>query len=118
MKIIGACVLARPALSHTPTQIISNRRKLLQSRLQIFNDTGSQDIGCCKRIRAFKALIAQPEEVKTDLVTLEQLIIAEGVEALAFLAFVTVLGVIAGHKVIEMCTSKWIRFQREILVGP
>ena len=45
---------------------------------------------------------AQPEEIEAHLIPFKQVIVAEGVEALAFLAFVTVLSIVEGYKVIEM----------------
>src|SRR6266566_7608923 len=93
---------ALPTHSHSTTQILSNSRELFQRRLQIFDNAGGKHIRGSQGISTFEALITQPEEIKTHLVTLEQLVIAKRVEAFAFLPLVTVFRMIAGHEIIEM----------------
>ncbi len=68
-------------------------------------------------ISAFKTFVTQPEEVETDFIALEQLIVAEGVEAFAFPALVAIFDMITGYKVVKMSSRERISTQGKILVG-
>ncbi len=61
--------------------------------MQVFDDAGGQRAGGGEVVGVFEAVVAQPEEIEAELVAFEQFIVAEGVETLAFLALVAVLGV-------------------------
>ena len=63
------------------------------------------------------ALVLQPEDVEVDLVALDELVVGEGLEALALLALVAVLRVVAGDEVVEVGALERVLLQREVLVG-
>jgi hypothetical protein len=54
--------------------------------LQVFDNTCGEHVGRWQGISAFKALVTQLEEIETDFIALEQFIVAERVEAFAFLS--------------------------------
>jgi len=85
--------------------------------LQILHNTGGKHIRRSHRISPLEALITQPEEIKAHLVMLEQLVIAKRAEALAFLPLVTILCMVARHKIIQVRPRQRIGAQGKVLVG-
>src|SRR5712692_2927946 len=85
--------------------------------LQVFDDAGGQRAGGWQVVGVFEAFVTQPEEIEAQLIAFEQVIVAEGVETLVFLALVAVLGVVAGHEIVEVGACEGIGAQGEVLVG-
>src|SRR2546423_15576242 len=98
--------LSLPTHSHPTTQILRNSRELFQRRLQILHNAGSKHIRGSQCISPLETLITQPEEIKAHLIALEQLVIAKRAETLALLPLVTILCMIARHKIIELSPAE------------
>jgi hypothetical protein len=59
------------------TQILGNRRKLLQRRFQIGCDVGGDNFGRGQVGAFFQGVVFQPEDVEVYLVALGQILISE-----------------------------------------
>ena len=90
-------------------QILSDGHELFEGGLQVFDDAGGQRAGGWQVVGVFEAFVAQPEKVEAELVAFEQVFVAEGVETLAFLALVTVFGVVMGYEVVEVDTGEFLK---------
>ena len=106
-----------PAYTDVSTHVFGDSGELLEGGLEVFDDAGGEDFGGCQSIGIFKTFVAEPEEVEADFVAFEQVIVAEGVEVVAFLALVTIFGVVAGDEVVEMGAGERVGAQGEVLVG-
>src|SRR2546425_5191534 len=104
-------------------QIRLNLRELLQRSPEILNDLSSNNGRIRKILRIFKALIPQPKHIQVRLVAGDQLVIRIAApSAIRILlgphrhALVTVLGMVAADKLIEVAALKRVGLQREVLV--
>lgn len=61
--------------------------------------SGRNDVRIGEIGRVFQAFIFQPEDVQVYLVSLEQVLVGKGLEALCLFAFVTVLDVVARDEI-------------------
>ena len=59
-----SCPVAPALYSFSPRQTLSNRGKLGQGGLQVFNDLGGDDLGRRQVIGVFEGLISEPEDVE------------------------------------------------------
>ncbi len=98
-------------------QILRDGRELLHCRFQISRDVGGDDFGGGQVGGFFQSFVLQPEDVQVHLVALGQLVVGEGLEALALFAAVPVLRIVAGYKIIQITPLERIFLEREMQVG-
>jgi len=99
-------------------EIFGDGCELFQGCFQIGGDIGSDDLGGGEIGGVFEGFVLEPENIEVRLVPLGQLLIGEGLEALALLAVVAVLRIVGGDEVIEVAPFEGILFEGEMLVRP
>lgn len=80
-----------------PQQLGADFLKLLQRRFKVVDNLGGEHIRRRQIFDIFETVILEPEYVQIQLVTFDQLFVAETAEALGFLALV-----IAADEVVEI----------------
>jgi hypothetical protein len=75
---------------------------LFEGGFEVVGDFLSDDFGRGQIGGFFQGIILEPEDVEVDFVALEQFVVGETFETLAFLPLVTVPGVVAFHEVVEI----------------
>jgi hypothetical protein len=76
--------------------------ELGESGLEVLDDLGGDDAGGGEVVGVLQALVAEPEDVETGLVTGDQLVVAEAAEPLALLALAPLAGLVAPDEVVEV----------------
>ena len=99
-------------------EIFGDGCELFQGCFQIGGDIGSDDLGCWEIGGVFEGFVLEPENIEVRLIAFGQLIIGEGLEALALLAVVAVLRIVAGNEIVEITPLEGIFLQGEMLVRP
>lgn len=70
--------------------------------MEVFDYFFGQEVGVGEVGGVFEAFVAEPEDIKAGFVPLDQFFVAEGLEALGFLAVMAVGGVVAFNEVFEV----------------
>ena len=57
-----------------------------------------------------KAFVSQPEDIKTDLVSLHQFIVGERLKPLGLFPIMAVVGIVAGDEIVKVARSASVSF--------
>ena len=98
-------------------QAFIDAAKLLQGRLKILGNLGSDPIRQRKVFGIFQAFVLQPEDIQANLVALDKLIIAKRLKPVRLLPVVPVGRMITRYEVLQIFVTQRIGFEREVLVG-
>ena len=70
--------------------------------MEVFDYFFGQEVGVGEVGGVFEAFVAEPEDVEAGFVPLDEFLVAEGFEALGFLAVMAVGGVVALDEIFEI----------------
>lgn len=113
-RIAPAASFAARQRLRQPSGDIPKRGK---RRFQVFNDLLLQDIRRRQVVEIVQAVIFQPEDIKTRLVTGHQVFVAEEPETFSGDAFVLVFRVVTGDEILQVIQLERACLQGEVLVG-
>jgi hypothetical protein len=97
------------SLAHQAGCYISER---VQRRFQVFDDLLRKDIRRRHFIQVIQAVVLQPENIQAGLVAGNEVVVRKVLEALRLIAFVPIVGVVAGDEIPQV-----VEFQRLGLEG-
>ena len=90
---------------------------MVEGGFKVFGDFTGEDVWVGEISRIFKAFVYEPEDVEVYFVPLQQFFNGEGSESLGFLSFMSVLGIVAADKVLEVLVFEGIGFEGEVHVS-
>lgn len=91
---------------------------MFQSSLQVFDDICCDDTRFGEIVAVFEAIVFEPENVETDFVTGNEVVVVEAFETVGLFALVAVRRIVALDEVLQVIKLQRICLQREVNVRP
>ena len=91
-------------------------RRTGERGLEILDDLLRDDFWRREVVHVLEELVAEPCDVETDLVALEEFVVGEPFEALALLALLSRSRLVGGDEFVQALAPQWVLLQREVLV--